>query len=41
VLFQPYRIIYRVVGNRVYVLLTADGRRNMQTLLKRRLLFEP
>ena len=35
---KPYRIIYRVMGNDVYVLLIADGRRDMQTLLQRRLL---
>jgi toxin ParE1/3/4 len=36
--FKPYRIIYRVIGNNVYVLLIADGRRDMQALLQRRLL---
>ena len=36
--FKPYRIIYRVVGRIVYVLLIADGRRDFQTLLQRRLL---
>lgn len=35
--FKPYRVIYRVVGRRVYVYLIADGRRDMQTLLARRL----
>lgn len=38
IFFKPYRIIYRVMGNNVYVLLIADGRRDMQTLLQRRLL---
>ena len=38
VFFKPYRIIYRVVENTVYVLVIADGRRDMQTLLQRRLL---
>ena len=38
VFFKPYRIIYRVVENNVYVLMMADGRRDMQTLLQRRLL---
>ena len=38
VLCHPYRIIYRVLGQNVYVLVTADGRRDMQTLLQRRLL---
>jgi toxin ParE1/3/4 len=36
--FKPYRIIYRVEGRRVYVYLIADGRRDMQSLLARRLL---
>jgi len=36
--FKPYRVIYRVVGQRVYVYLIVDGRRDMQTLLARRLL---
>ena len=36
---KPYRIIYRVMENNVYVLLVADGRRDMQTLLQRRLLW--
>ena len=35
---RPYRIIYRVMENNVYVLLIANGRRDMQTLLQRRLL---
>ena len=38
ILYKPYRIIYRVLDNAVYVLLIADGRRDMQTLLQRRLL---
>ncbi|MGD9662165.1 MAG: type II toxin-antitoxin system RelE/ParE family toxin [Porticoccaceae bacterium] len=38
VFFRPYRILYRVIGNRVYVMLIADGRRDMQGLLQRRLL---
>lgn len=36
---RPYRIIYRAMKNNVYVLLIADGRRDMQTLLQRRLLW--
>ncbi len=36
--FKPYRIIYRVLGNNVYVYVIADGRRDMSTLLNRRLL---
>ena len=38
IFFRPYRIIYRVMENDVYVLVIADGRRDMQTLLQRRLL---
>ncbi len=38
VFFKPYRIIYRVIGDGVFVLLIADGRRDMQSLLQRRLL---
>ena len=38
VFFKPYRIIYRVVESNVYVVLIADGRRDMQSLLQRRLL---
>ena len=38
IFFKPYRIIYRVMRNNVYVLVIADGRRDMQTLLQRRLL---
>ena len=33
-----YRVIYRVTSEHVDVLLIADGRRDMQTLLERRLL---
>lgn len=36
--FKPYRIIYRIVAKDVYVMVIADGRRDMQTLLQRRLL---
>ena len=36
--FKPYRVIYRVIGKRVYIYLIADGRRDMQSLLSRRLL---
>ena len=38
VFYKPYRLIYRVMGKQVYVYLIADGRRDMQTLLARRLL---
>ena len=36
--FKPYRIVYRVESRCVDVYLVADGRRDMQTLLARRLL---
>lgn len=36
--FKPYRVIYRVIGKRVYIFQIADGRRDMQSLLARRLL---
>lgn len=35
--FKPYRLIYRIVEQRVYVYLIVDGRRDMQALLARRL----
>lgn len=38
VFFKPYSVVYRVIGKRVYVYLIADGRRDMQSLLARRLL---
>jgi len=38
IFFKPYRMIYRVMDEKVYVLLIADGRRDMQSLLHRRLL---
>lgn len=38
VFFEPYRVVYRVMANRVVVCLIVDGRRDMQSLLGRRLL---
>lgn len=38
IFFKPYRLIYRVQKRRVIVHLVADGRRDMQSLLSRRLL---
>ncbi|MGK6319882.1 type II toxin-antitoxin system RelE/ParE family toxin [Sphingomonas sp. DT-204] len=38
VLLEPYRLIYRVIAGRVFILVIADGRRDMQALLERRLL---
>lgn len=36
--FKPYRVIYRVAVDKIFVYLIADGRRDMQSLLARRLL---
>ena len=38
VFFKPYRIIYTIRHKDIYVLLIADGRRDMETLLQSRLL---
>ena len=38
VFFKPYRIIYREIEDDVHVMAIADGRRDMRTLLERRLL---
>ena len=38
VYFKPYRLIYRINRKQVIVYLIADGRRDMQTLLMRRML---
>lgn len=36
--FRPYRVIYRVTGGQVIIYLIADGRRDMQSVLAKRLL---
>jgi toxin ParE1/3/4 len=36
--FKPYRIVYQVAESDVHVLLITDGRRDLRTLLQRRLL---
>jgi toxin ParE1/3/4 len=36
--FKPYRVIYRVTGSQVIIYLIADGHRDMQSVLARRLL---
>jgi toxin ParE1/3/4 len=36
--YKPYRAIYQVTGADIHVLAVADGRRDMQVLLQRRLL---
>ncbi|MXY22948.1 MAG: type II toxin-antitoxin system RelE/ParE family toxin [Acidobacteria bacterium] len=38
VFFKPYRIIYRLLDDAVYVLVIADGRRDMRALLQQRLM---
>jgi len=38
IFFKPYRIIYRIMDGNIYVMVIADGRRDMQALLQRRLL---
>ena len=37
IFFKPYRVIYRILEHKVYIYLVVDGRRDMQTLLQRRL----
>ncbi|MGM0813718.1 MAG: type II toxin-antitoxin system RelE/ParE family toxin [Pseudomonadota bacterium] len=36
--FKPYRVIYRILGAQVIIYLIVDGRRDMQSVLARRLL---
>ena len=36
--FKPYRVIYRVTAQKVHIYVIADGRRDMPSLLARRLL---
>jgi toxin ParE1/3/4 len=36
--FKPYRLICRVMGKQVFIYVVADGRRDMQPLLARRML---
>src|SRR5690606_28942327 len=36
--FKPYRVIHRVEGSQIIIYLIADGRRDMQSVLARRLL---
>ena len=38
ILVEPYRLIYRAGGKTVFVMVIADGRRDMQALLERRVL---
>jgi toxin ParE1/3/4 len=36
--FKPYRVIYQIVGRKVFIHCVLDGRRNLQEFLERRLL---
>lgn len=38
VYFKPYRVIYRALQTQILIYLIVDGRRDMQSLLERRLL---
>jgi len=38
VIVNPYRLIYRIGGRHVFLFLVADGRRDFQSLLERRVL---
>ena len=38
VIFKPYRMIYRVMDDKVYIYLIVDDRRDMQSVLARRLI---
>jgi toxin ParE1/3/4 len=38
VFFKPYRLIYRIVEQQVVIYVITDGRRDLQSLLARRLL---
>jgi toxin ParE1/3/4 len=38
IFLKPYRVIYRVTGSQVIIYLIADGRRDLQSILARRLL---
>ena len=35
---KPYRVIYRIIGDSVVITCVIDGRRDMESLLQRRLL---
>ncbi|MDR3727893.1 MAG: type II toxin-antitoxin system RelE/ParE family toxin [Terracidiphilus sp.] len=37
IFFKPYRILYRIRANTVFIAVIADGRQNMAPLLARRL----
>ena len=37
IFFKPYRVVYEIMNNEVVIHLVADGRRNLRSLLLRRL----
>lgn len=37
--FKPYRIIYQGIGNKIFIHAVLDGRRELQELLEKRLLW--
>lgn len=38
IVIKPWRVVYRTTAQRVFILMVADGRRDMRTLLSQRLL---
>jgi toxin ParE1/3/4 len=38
VFFKPYRVIYRIMVKKMFIYVVADGRRDVQALLMRRML---
>ena len=36
--FKPYRLIYRIINQKVFIYLIVDGRRDIESVLTRRLL---
>ena len=36
--FKPYRLIYKIINNNVYIAVIADGRRSLRGVLEKRLL---
>lgn len=38
VIFKPYRVIYEVIGQEIFIHCVLDGRRDMPSLLERRLI---
>lgn len=38
-IFKPWRLIYRILGNRVYVLSLIDSRQNVEDILLKKIVF--